>query len=93
MKIILSENDSESIKNLAESGSKGYTVIKNLFQDVLSDLNAISNIDPKGNVGLQTCSRQEAYKYLLDVAEIIFPDQGFKPKEIKTVDNTLSKWR
>lgn len=100
MKIILQEDETKALENLAGSGANGYDVMKKVFQLHIRDLHSIMNIDPKGNVGLQTISRQHAYETLLDIAEIIFPNDADDikqargtPKAGDTGDKPMSKWR
>lgn len=96
MKIILSPNEKADIENLSASGARGYEVLKKIFKTELNDLKSVMNIDPKANVGLQTCARQLAYEYLLDIAEIIFLDESEDIKAGKksgTGDKPISQWR
>ena len=66
-------------------------VIKKIVKHYLKDLESILNVDPKGNMGLQTLARQEAYKYLIEIFDKIFQEPVIpgrqKPKE------ALSQWR
>lgn len=77
-KITLSDDEIDSLSVNSQQGSKGYTVQKKIFKEVLADLDSVTNIDPKGNVGLQTCARQLAHEYLLEIYELIFPDDAMK---------------
>ena len=95
-KIILDDNEIQALGNLAGSGVNGYGVMKKIFKSQIADLSSVMNIDPKGNVGLQTCARQLAYEMLCDVAEVIFPDEAGKIKAQKTPatgDKPISQWR
>ncbi len=95
-KIILDENEIQAIGNLATSGANGYAVMKKVFKSQINDLSSVMSIDPKGNVGLQTCARQLAYEMLCEVAETIFPDEAGKIKASKLPavgDKPISPWR
>lgn len=95
-KILLDENEIQALGNLSTSGTKGYEVMKKIFKSQINDLASVMNIDPKGNVGLQTCARQLAYEMLADVAEAIFPDEMKKIQASKvpgTGDKPISPWR
>lgn len=99
MKIILDENDSAAVANIASSGTKGYEVLKKIFQEQMTDLTSVMNIDPKGNVGLQTCARQLAFDIIADIAEAIFPTEADKikaarvPGRVGDGDKPISQWR
>lgn len=95
-KILLDENEIQALGNLSSSGMKGYEVMKKIFKSQINDLSSVMSIDPKGNVGLQTCARQLAYEMLADVAEVIFPDEMKKIQASKvpgTGDKPISPWR
>lgn len=74
MKINLSQEELSALTTLVASAPTGLTVLKKIFTFYTNDLGNIENIDPKGNVGLQTCSRQEAVKTIKEIAGIVFPD-------------------
>lgn len=95
-KILLDENEIQALGNLSTSGTSGYGVMKKVFKSQINDLSSVMSIDPKGNVGLQTCARQLAYEMLCDVAEVIFPDEMKNIKASKvtgTGDKPISPWR
>ncbi len=75
MKIILDENEVNVLESLQRSNMPGFEVVKKIFKLNMEDLESIENIDPKGNVGLQTCSRQEALKTLKEIYEKVFGTQ------------------
>ena len=88
----LSEGEQATLERFRESNSHDLVLIKKLMVFYMEDLKNIMNIDPKGNVGLQTCSRQEAFKVVNAVAEIISPDIA-KFAEKKEVKEGISQWR
>jgi len=72
MKIILDENEENVLESLQRSNMPGFKVVEKIFKTNMEELESIANIDPKGNVGLQTCSRQEALKTLKEIYEKVF---------------------
>lgn len=98
-KITLNETEEADVQNLATSGSKGYDVLKKIFQEQVRDLASVMNIDPKSNVGLQTCARQLAYQSLLEMAEVMFPNDADAikaardGKQAPSGDKKISQWR
>ncbi len=74
MKIQLDQNEVNALEQLAGSGMNAYGVLKKIFKHYISDLESVRNIDPKGNMGLQTLARQEALKTVEEIAELLFPD-------------------
>ena len=53
-------------------------VIEKILNESIADLKDITNIDPKGNMGLQTLARQEACKEVKAIKDLIFPALGEK---------------
>lgn len=95
-KINLSQDDQVYLQNLASSGAKGYEVAKKIFNFYMNDLVNVLNIDAKGNVGLQTCARQEAYKILVEVSDLLFPGETVGPRSQSlpgTTGEKKSQWR
>lgn len=74
MKINLEEKELNALVTMVNSAPAGLPVLKKIFEFYIDDLGNIENIDPKGNVGLQTCARQEAVKTLKEIRGIIFPE-------------------
>lgn len=68
-------------------------VIEKVFKEGITDLKDINNVDPKGNMGLQTLARQEAVKILVEIAEMIFPDQEKLKTSAGPQEKKISKWR
>lgn len=72
MKIILEENEENVLASLQNSAMPGFKVVEKIFKLNMEDLESIENIDPKGNMGLQTLARQEALKTLKDIYQKVF---------------------
>lgn len=72
----------KTLESFVAQRGAGVELIKEIIEFHLSDLIDIRNIDPKGNVGLQTCSRQIAYDTLEQIFSVIFSDAQPEPKEV-----------
>lgn len=78
MKNILNEEEKEMLRTMVHGRGEGVAVLKKLFQKGILELKDVESINPKGNVGLQTCSRQEALKIVRDVFSNVFPEMADK---------------
>lgn len=78
MKNILNEEEREALRTMVNGRGEGVAVLKKLFRKGILELKDVETINPKGNVGLQTCSRQEALKIVRDVFTNVFPDLAEK---------------
>lgn len=98
-KINLDESESEALANLAASGVNGYDVMKKIIQFYMRDLASILNVDPKGNIGLQTLARQHSYETISEIAETLFPEDAQAIRGARnlagteTGDKKISPWR
>lgn len=98
-KITLDENEAADLANVAQSGAKGYGVMKKIFQSHMAELTSVMNIDPKGNIGLQTLARQHAYETISEMAEMFFPEDAEAIRGARkagaegTGDKKISQWR
>lgn len=86
MKINLDENKSNAIEKLMGVGGAGVEALKELFQAAEAELRDVSNIDPKGNMGLQTLAAQKALETVVELKAHVFPElvvreAGKKPEE------------
>lgn len=76
----LSDEERESIQMFMASNRPAWALVRKVMQLHLEELRDIKKIDLKGNVGLQTCARSNAYDILsdiltdLDIAEPISKD-------------------
>lgn len=85
-KMNLTESDRTILQAFVAQRGAGVDLIKKIIEFHLSDLIDIRNVDAKGNVGLQTCSRQLAYGKLEKIFSIIYSDEAHVSKE-KKVNN------
>ncbi len=86
MKIQLDENKSNAIEKLMGVGGAGVEALKELFERAEAELGDVRNIDPKGNMGLQTLAAQKAIETVDELKKHIFPESmdlntGKKEKE------------
>jgi hypothetical protein len=87
----LAQEDVDAIQALVSQKSLGVLAFKKVLEYYMNELKDIRNIDPKGNMGLQTLAAQLAYEKLEDFFKSIFlieastmkPDAGSK----------MSQWR
>ena len=73
MKINLDQNEVNALEQFEGSGMNAVPVIKKILEKSIDFLGDIANIDPKGNMGLQTLANQNAVKELKDIRDTIFP--------------------
>lgn len=87
-----SQDEEATLTRFAESGSKELTLVKNILSYYIEDLGNIMNIDPKGNMGLQSLARQEAFGVVSSIAKLFTPDiiEHMQKSETK---KTISPWR
>lgn len=74
MKIHLDESKSNAIAKLMGVGGAGVEALKELFQVAEAELRDVSNIDPKGNMGLQALAAQRAVEALREIGGHVFPE-------------------
>lgn len=87
-----SENETALLERFKASGASDAELVKKIIVFYMDEMKDIMKIDPKGNMGLQALARQEAYKMLSAIAEIIYPDiveYSTKP-EVKAA---INPWR
>ena len=90
-KIDLSPEEQNALSQLSVSESAWARVARKVLIEGVNELMDIRSIDPKGNVGLQTCANQRAAEILTELFSIIFPsiaDEVGPPKGEK-----ISPWR
>ena len=77
------------------SGNNAVAVLKKIFKHYIAQLESVRDIDPKGNVGLQTCSRQNALETIEEMELVIFPDVVVSRPRIQqpSGDQPMSKYR
>lgn len=75
-RIELEQDEVDALENLVNSGSTGVAVLKKIIKLHIEELESVRNIDPKGNMGLQTLARQNALEIVEDIAKMMFPDAG-----------------
>lgn len=92
MKINLDEQKDNAIAKLVGNGGAGVEALKELFQAAEAGLRDVSNIDPKGNMGLQALAAQRAVETLLEVREHVFPD-SVRTEKVDGRDKRISQWR
>lgn len=94
MKINIDQNESNALEAFASSGANYVKVIEKVFKFAIDDLKDITQIDPKGNMGLQALSRQEAVTHLIAIRDVIFPSVENKVKAQKDESEPgKPKWR
>lgn len=94
MKINLDPNEVNALEHFEGSGMPAVAVIKKILQFSITRLDSIENIDPKGNMGLQTLANQNAVKELKEIRDVIFP--GIAPRPVKPGQGEQtgkSQWR
>ena len=93
MKINLDRNEQDALAQFSSSGMNAVGVMKKIFKFYIEDLRNIENIDPKGNMGLQALSRQEAHRTVKEVEALIFPDTVQKNSEPLPGEKKISQYR
>jgi hypothetical protein len=87
MKIEFTAEQVDILERFAREKSTPALLIKEVLKAHLNDLINVMNVDKKGNVGLQTCARQEAAMTIQSILDNIFPDDELrsivKPNEKK----------
>jgi len=92
MKINLDENEQNALATFNNSGQNAIQVMKKIFTFYIEDLESVKNIDPKGNMGLQSLARQEALKIVEEMRDIIFPDLA-GPAQRVPAEQKISQYR
>lgn len=92
-KINLTPEQVNALEQHSNSGANGVKIIKAILTFYIEDLINIDNIDPKGNMGLQTLARQEAKKTLVEVRDLIFPELSEDMKKATPGAEKMSQWR
>lgn len=93
MKINLDQNEIDALEKFEGSGMNAVGVIKKILQYAIDDLGNIENIDPKGNMGLQTLANQNATKELKVIRDTIFPGVARQNLSPKNAGKPKSEWR
>jgi hypothetical protein len=75
-KIQIDPAEQATLDSLLGSGAPGLALMRRIFDHYVDDLGDVRNIDPKGNVGLQTVARQEALNILEEIRGTIFTDSS-----------------
>lgn len=92
-RINLDQGEETSLEQFVGSGANYVKVIEKIFTFYLEDLKNIQNIDPKGNMGLQTLARQEAFGNLEEIRNIIFPGLAERKKLEERPTGKMSPFR
>lgn len=90
-KIELTQEQEDALSQHSQSGAKGIVLIKKIFEHYTQDLADITNIDMKGNLGLQTLARSTALDTIKEMQKLIFPEMFVAEK--KNEDTPVSQWR
>lgn len=75
MKIELDEVKTNAIKAMVTAGGAGVEALRDLFTAAEAELRDVMNIDPKGNMGLQSLASQRAVETIRELFSHVFPDQ------------------
>jgi len=75
MKIDLDPIKTDAIAKLMNVGGAGVEALKELFDAAEAELRDVTNIDPKGNMGLQSLAAQRAVEVLQGIKSNVFPSQ------------------
>lgn len=92
MKINLDENKSNALGKLMAVGGAGVEALKELFQAAEAELRDVSNIDPKGNMGLQTLAAQKALEAVKEIRSHVFLDTSVRIEKKKNAGD-ISQFR
>ena len=95
MKINLDQNEIDALEKFETSGMNAVAVIKKILDTSISYMGSIENIDPKGNMGLQTLANQNAVKELKDIRDAIFQSMAKinRKPELGDKKEKKSDWR
>ena len=92
--IKLDQSDENALAQMVGSGANYVKVLKKILNESIEDLIDVRNIDQKSNMGLQTYSRQLAAEKLIEIRDLIFPDQAeVRATTKKSGAEDESKWR
>lgn len=78
MKIKLTNDQGNAIDKLIANGGAGVEALKELFNQAIAELSDIRNIDPKGNMGLQSLASQKALEIIDEIQHLTFPKESNK---------------
>lgn len=74
--IYLDENKSNALAKMIAAGGAGTEALRELFTKAEAELRDVLNIDPKGNMGLQSLASQRAFETLQEIRKQVFPGQA-----------------
>lgn len=88
----LNENELNTLERFINSKSTELDLVKKILAYYSENMKDITNIDPKGNVGLQTVARQEAYGSFISMSSLFDKDieEYIKKPEVK---KAISPWQ
>lgn len=92
MKINLDQEKSNAIAKLMAVGGAGVEALKELLLAAEAELDSVSNIDPKGNMGLQALAAQKAVETLQEIRSHVFPETMNKGVGART-EKPISQFR
>ena len=92
MKTKLSNDKINALVSMGHDGGAGAKALKELFEEAVMELDSVSNIDKKGNMGLQALARQEAVAIIRDMYWLIWPI-GEKVKIVREVSGGPKAYR
>lgn len=75
MKIDLDEKEFNALAALGQRGGADVEALRKLFRAAENELRDVMNIDPKGNMGLQSLASQRAVEMLREIVVMIFPGE------------------
>lgn len=90
-KLNLAQDDIDAIQALVSQKSLGVVALKKVVEYYMNDLLDIRNIDPKGNMGLQTLAAQRAHETLSSIFGDIYLIEPGSPKA--GAGEKISQWR
>lgn len=90
----LDQNEINALEQFEASGMNAVAVIKKIFNFHIAELDSIKNIDPKGNMGLQSLANQNALEAVEGIRDTVFQTVAQKKKvPIAEPEKTKSQWR
>lgn len=90
MKIDLEQQELNALATLGTRGGADVEALKKVFRAAEAELRDVMNIDPKGNMGLQSLASQRAVEMLWEIGDVIFPAGSGKTTAER---KKISPWR
>ena len=86
MKIDLGPDKENALQRLVAVGGAGVEALRELFALAEAELRDVMNINPQGNMGLQSLASQKAVEALTEVRDHIFPELSAARRREKPVE-------